>query len=249
MRKAGIDIGSRSIEFVVMENGKIVHSRQAMSGHNPVDRIKELIEGVSFDRIKATGYGRSIAEVTFDFPTITEIKAYGAGAVSLYPKVRGVLDIGGQDTKVITLNEKGKVIKFEMNDKCAAGTGKFLEMIASSLGYNTEEMSRGALNGKKGIEINSMCAVFAESEVTSLMSKGCHRDDIALAIHQSVCRRAIGMIRRQNLIFPLMFAGGVANNSCMVQLLQEGLGCKIFVPESPQFVGAIGAAILAGEDV
>ncbi len=134
-----------------------------------------------------------------------------------------------------------------MNDKCAAGTGKFLEMIASSLGYNTEEMSRGAMNGTKGIEINSMCAVFAESEVTSLMAKGCQRDDIALAIHQSVCRRAIAMIRRQNVVFPLMFAGGVANNKCMVQLLQEGLNQHVFVPEFPQFVGAHGAAILAGE--
>ncbi len=245
MRHAGIDIGSRSIELVVLEDGRQVVARQTDSGHDPIERIKELISDVSFDKIMATGYGRSIAEVTFDFPTVTEIKAYGVGAASLYPEVRGVLDIGGQDTKVIALNENGKVLKFEMNDKCAAGTGKFLEMMARSLGYSSEGMGLSALYGQKGIEINSMCAVFAESEVTSLMAKGCHRDDIALAIHQSVCKRAITMIRRQNMIFPLMFAGGVANNKCMVHLLKESLGQDVIVPESPQFVGAHGAAILA----
>ena len=193
----------------------------------------------------ATGYGRGIVEVAFDFPTITEIKAYGTGAAALYPGIRGVLDIGGQDTKVITLDGKGKVLKFEMNDKCAAGTGKFLEMMESTLGYEKNTMGAMAMNGKKGVEINSMCAVFAESEVTSLMAKGCDRADIALAIHQSICRRAIGMIRRQNIGFPLMFAGGVANNSCMVHLLREALGKEVIVPETPHFVGAYGAALLA----
>ena len=245
MRQAGIDIGSRSIELVVLENGRVVTSRQAISGHNPVERVKELLTDITFDSMMATGYGRGIVEVAFDFPTITEIKAYGTGAAALYPGIRGVLDIGGQDTKVITLDGKGKVLKFEMNDKCAAGTGKFLEMMESTLGYEKNTMGALAMNGKKGVEINSMCAVFAESEVTSLMAKGCDRADIALAIHQSICRRAIGMIRRQNIGFPLMFAGGVANNSCMVHLLREALGKEVIVPETPHFVGAYGAALLA----
>jgi len=245
MKQAGIDIGSRSIELVVLENGRVVTSRQAISGHNPVERVKELLTDITFDSMMATGYGRGIVEVAFDFPTITEIKAYGTGAAALYPGIRGVLDIGGQDTKVITLDGKGKVLKFEMNDKCAAGTGKFLEMMESTLGYEKNTMGALAMSGKKGVEINSMCAVFAESEVTSLMAKGCDRADIALAIHQSICRRAIGMIRRQNIGFPLMFAGGVANNSCMVHLLREALGKEIIVPETPHFVGAYGAALLA----
>ncbi|MBN1988571.1 MAG: hypothetical protein JW783_04185 [Bacteroidales bacterium] len=245
MRQAGIDIGSRSIEVVVLENGRVVTSRQAISGHNPVERVKELLTDITFDSMMATGYGRGIVEVAFDFPTITEIKAYGTGAAALYPGIRGVLDIGGQDTKVITLDGKGKVLKFEMNDKCAAGTGKFLEMMESTLGYEKNTMGAMAMSGKKGVEINSMCAVFAESEVTSLMAKGCDRADIALAIHQSICRRAIGMIRRQNIGFPLMFAGGVANNPCMVHLLREALGEEVIVPETPHFVGAYGAALLA----
>ncbi|MFA8437114.1 MAG: acyl-CoA dehydratase activase [Marinifilaceae bacterium] len=246
MKQAGIDIGSRSIELVVIEDGQVVCTRQTDSGYNPVERVHELISGISFDKVMATGYGRGIVEVAFDYPTVTEIKAYGAGAAGLYPGVRGVLDIGGQDTKVIFLNEKGKVMKFEMNDKCAAGTGKFLEIMATTLGYTPQTLGPAAQQGKEGIEINSMCAVFAESEVTSLLAKGCQRADIALAIHQSVCRRAVGMIRRQNLATPLMFAGGVANNSCMVHLLQEALGEEVIVPENPQFVGAHGAAVLAG---
>ena len=199
MKLAGIDIGSRSIELVVLENGHVIHSKQANSGYNPIERVKELTSDISFDKIMATGYGRGIVEVAFDYPTVTEIKAYGAGATALFPEVRSVLDIGGQDTKVISINEKGKVIKFEMNDKCAAGTGKFLEMMATTLGFKLATLGPTALEGTEGIEINSMCAVFAESEVTSLLAKGCLRNDIALAIHQSVCRRAVGMIRRQNI--------------------------------------------------
>ncbi|MCZ4693353.1 3-hydroxyacyl-ACP dehydratase [Ancylomarina euxinus] len=246
MKLAGIDIGSRSIELIVLKDGHVIHSKQADSGYNPIERVKELTSGISFDKIMATGYGRSIVEVAFDYPTVTEIKAYGAGATALFPGVRSVLDIGGQDTKVISINENGKVVKFEMNDKCAAGTGKFLEMMATTLGFELPSLGAAALEGTEGIEINSMCAVFAESEVTSLLAKGCQRSDIALAIHQSVCRRAVGMLRRQNISTPLMFAGGVANNSCMIQLLQEALGQNIIIPTNPQFVGAHGAAILAG---
>ncbi len=246
MKLAGIDIGSRSIELIVLEDGQVIHSKQADSGYNPIERVKELTADISFDKIMATGYGRSIVEVAFDYPTVTEIKAYGAGATALFPGVRSVLDIGGQDTKVISINEMGKVVKFEMNDKCAAGTGKFLEMMATTLGFDLPTLGPEALEGTEGIEINSMCAVFAESEVTSLLAKGCQRSDIALAIHQSVCKRAVGMLRRQNISTPLMFAGGVANNSCMIQLLQDELGESIIIPEKPHFVGAHGAAILAG---
>ena len=247
MRHAGIDIGSRSIELVVLENGQMVHNKQSDSGYNPVERVQELIADIPFDKVMVTGYGRASLEIAFDYPTVTEIKAYGTGAATLHPGVRGVLDIGGQDTKVISLNEKGKVLKFEMNDKCAAGTGKFLEMMATTLGYDQNMLGPSALEGQEGIEINSMCAVFAESEVTSLLAKGCQRADIALAIHQSVCRRAVGMIKRQDLNSPLMFAGGVANNACMVHLLRKTFGEDVIVPESPQFVGAYGAAVLAGQ--
>lgn len=172
MRYAGIDIGSRSIELVLLEDEKIIESKQADSGFDPLTRAKELLEGVEHDRIMATGYGRHLFELSFDAPTVTEIKAYAVGANALSPDVRTILDIGGQDSKAIALNENGKVIKFEMNDRCAAGTGKFLEIMAHALGFGMDEFGVEALNATKEIQISSMCTVFAESEVTSLVAKG-----------------------------------------------------------------------------
>ena len=247
MRYAGIDIGSRTIELVVLRNGEIIESRQADSGFDPLTRAKELLMGVGHDHIMATGYGRHLFELSFDAPTVTEIKAYGIGARKLFPNVRTILDIGGQDSKAISLNEKGKIIKFEMNDRCAAGTGKFLEIMAHALGFGLDEFGVEALRATKDLRINSMCTVFAESEVTSLVAKGENRRDIALGLHRSVVRRAVGMLKRVSCNGNILFAGGVAKNSCMRNLLQETLEQRIIVPRDPQVVGALGAACLAGE--
>ena len=134
MRFAGIDIGSRTIELVVLKDGKIIESKQADSGFDPMAQAGEIIEGVEHDHIMATGYGRHLFELSFDAPTVTEIKAYAVGARFLFSEVRTILDIGGQDSKAISVNNEGKVVKFEMNDRCAAGTGKFLEIMANTLG-------------------------------------------------------------------------------------------------------------------
>ncbi len=244
MRCAGIDIGSRSIELVVLENGNIVDSRQTDSGFDPMKNAKALIDGVAYDAITATGYGRHLFEIAFNSPTVTEIKAYAEGARFLFPDVRTVLDIGGQDSKAISLNGDGKIKKFEMNDRCAAGTGKFLEIMARSLGYDLDEFGAEAMKAEKDILISSMCTVFAESEVTSLLAKGSDRREIALGLHSSVVRRAAGMLKRVSVNAPLIFAGGVAQNPCMRHLLEKALECPIQVPENPQMVGALGAAIL-----
>jgi len=145
MRLAGIDIGSRTIELVVVQGGEIVETRQADSGFDPMARAMEMLQGVNHDHIMATGYGRHLFELSFDAPTVTEIKAYAVGAKALFPGVRTILDIGGQDSKAISLNGSGKVIKFEMNDRCAAGTGKFLEIMAHILGYSPDQFGVGAL--------------------------------------------------------------------------------------------------------
>ena len=247
MKFSGIAIGSRTIELVVLRNGEIVESRQADSGFDPMARAEELLMGVEYDHIMATGYGRHLFELSLDAPTVTEIKAYGVGARMLFPHVRTVLDIGGQDSKAITLNEKGKITKFEMNDRCAAGTGKFLEIMAHALGFGLDEFGIEALKATKEIQISSMCTVFAESEVTSLVAKGESRQNIALGLHRSVVRRAVGMLKRVSCKGNLLFAGGVAKNSCMCNLLEEALEQRITVPHDPQMVGAIGAACLAGE--
>jgi predicted CoA-substrate-specific enzyme activase len=246
MRFAGIDIGSRTIELVVVdEGGKIVLSLQADTGFDPMMEAKKLINGVSYARIMATGYGRNLFEISCDAPTVTEIKAFAVGARYLFPEVRTILDIGGQDSKAIAVNEKGKVTKFEMNDRCAAGTGKFLEIMAQTLGYMLDQFGEDALKAQKEIQVSSMCTVFAESEVTSLLARGENRRDIALGLHRSVVRRAAGMLKRVTITDPVLFAGGVARNPCMVQILQEAIGKEILVTEKPQMVGALGAALLA----
>jgi len=247
MRYAGIDIGSRSIELVILRDGEIVESRQADSGFDPMAQARTLLKGVKHDYIMATGYGRHLFELYFDAPTVTEIKAYAVGANALFPDGRTILDIGGQDSKAISVNNEGKVIKFEMNDRCAAGTGKFLEIMAHALGFGLDEFGVEALKATNNIQISSMCTVFAESEVTSLVAKGEDRRGIALGLHRSVVSRAVGMLKRVSVKEPIVFAGGVARNDCMLHLLQEALKKKILVPESPQMVGALGAALLADE--
>ena len=245
MRCAGIDIGSRTIEVVVLEDGRTIETRQSDAGFDPLKEAIKLLDGTKHDRIMATGYGRHLLEVALDAPTVTEIKAYAVGAKSLFPEARMILDIGGQDSKAIALNPDGRVLKFEMNDRCAAGTGKFLEIMARTLGFTLDEFGSEALKGQKDMQISSMCTVFAESEVTSLLAKGEDRHDIALALHHSVVRRAVGMVKRVSMEQSMVFAGGVARNSCMVRLLEEALQTPVLVPENPQMVGAIGAALLA----
>ncbi len=247
MRVAGIDIGSRTIEVAVVEDGMVVESRQGDSGFDPLKEAMRLLDGVKHERIMATGYGTHLLEVALDAPTVTEIKAYAVGTRFLVPGARTILDIGGQDSKAISLHESGKVLKFEMNDRCAAGTGKFLEVMARALGFPIEEFGIQAMNAKKDIQISSMCTVFAESEVTSLLAKGEDRLDIALGLHRSVVRRASGMVKRVSVEGPIVFAGGVARNPCMHRLLEKALQSEIMVPESPQMVGALGAALLACE--
>lgn len=247
MRFAGIDIGSRSIELVVVEDREIIEIRETSTGHDPMVAVRELLDGVLYDHIIATGYGRDLFEIDFDSATITEIKAYARGATALYPETSMILDIGGQDTKVIVLTGKGAVKKFEMNDRCAAGTGKFLEMMGRALGYELHDFGPEALKGENEISINSMCAVFAESEVTSLIAKGISRRDIALGLHLSVVKRALSMINRMSPSGPLLFAGGVARNPCIQHLLQQHLHIPIHIPEQPHYAGAYGAALLASE--
>lgn len=245
---AGIDIGSRTIELVVIdEAGKILNSRQTDTGFAPMQAAEQLLNSISYTHIIATGYGRNLFEIAFDASTVTEIKAHARGARSVFPKARAVLDIGGQDSKAIALAEDGRVTKFEMNDRCAAGTGKFMEIMAKTLGYTIEEFGREALLAENDINISSMCTVFAESEVTSFIAKGQDRREIALGLHSSICRRIIGMVNRVSADGDIVFTGGVAKNPCMQLMLTKNMTRKILVPEDPQLIGALGAALLASE--
>jgi len=245
MRTAGIDIGSRTIKLVAIEEGKIVTSLLVDTTHDPLEQCNRLMAQISFDRILATGYGRHFFETQFDAPTITEIKAFAQGARAIFPECRTILDIGGQDTKVIALGDKGGVTKFEMNDRCAAGTGVFLEVMAKTLGYPIEEFGKEALNAKEKVQINSMCTVFAQSEVTSLLAKRQKREDIARGIHMAILNRTLSLLKRVSTTPDIVFAGGVAKNPCLKNLLSDALGYDLKVPEDPQMVGAYGAAMIA----
>jgi predicted CoA-substrate-specific enzyme activase len=245
---AGLDVGSRSIELVLLENGDITDRQKVPTTFDPLSQCEKMLDGRKPERIVATGYGRKLfaeASGRRDIETITEIRAYGLGARFLYPEARTILDIGGQDTKVIALAENGQVAKFEMNDRCAAGTGKFLEFMAVSLQVPLVEFGDFALNGTKRIPIGSMCTVFAESEATSLMARGEKPADIALGLHVAIVRRTLSMLRRVSDSKSVLFAGGVAHNLCVVRLLAEYLGEPPLVPEAPDFIGAIGAALHA----
>ena len=247
MRTMGIDIGSRTIKLAVWEDGKIVETRKDDTGFDPLTRARKLLDGLACDRIMATGYGRNLLEVALDTPTVTEIKAHAAGARYHFPLARTVLDIGGQDSKAIAMNAGGRVVKFEMNDRCAAGTGKFLEIMAKSLGFSLEEFGHQAALAAKDLTINSMCTVFAESEVTSLVARGADRNEIALGLHKSIVRRAVGMLKRVHAGGPVVFSGGVARNACICDLIRESLNQEILVAEDPQSTGAIGAALIAAD--
>jgi predicted CoA-substrate-specific enzyme activase len=243
---AGIDIGSRSIELVVLNGGGPVHQVKVPTTFDPLAQCKRLMGEVSPGRVVATGYGRKLfadfaggMEVT----TITEIQAYALGARFFFPEARTVLDIGGQDTKVISLLPNGRVGKFEMNDRCAAGTGKFLEFMATALQVPLESFGEFALGSDRRIQINSMCTVFAESEATSLMARGEKAENIAMGLHLAIVQRTLAMLRRVGMELPLVFAGGVAHNACVRRVIEEQLELPLLIPESPDMVGALGAAL------
>lgn len=247
MRVLGIDIGSRSVDGVWLHDGRVVHTEVADTGFDPQTVVRGFVERERHDAVVATGYGRHGARDLLGCKVVTEIKAYALGAAHLFPQATAVLDIGGQDTKVIALGPGGTVADFEMNDKCAAGTGKFLEVMAGALGYSLQELADAALAADSGIQVSSMCTVFAESEVTGLVHRGVDRGRIARGLHESVVKRTHGALKRTGAGTPLVFAGGVANNRAMVGFLSTALQSELLIPESAQTVGALGAALSYGE--
>ncbi len=230
--------------MVVLENSRIIGSELRDTGYTPLETARQMTAPIAANRITATGYGRHAARAGFAHLVITEIKAHALGVTHSFPNAGTILDIGGQDTKVILLDDRCKVVDFQMNDKCSAGTGRFLEVMAGSLGYpSPEEFGNDALLGNPGIKINSMCTVFAESEAISLLHNGCDRRNIARALHLAVAEKAHSLLQRVCCRGPVVFSGGVAKNVCMVALLQDLIKCEVIIPENPQLIGALGAAL------
>jgi (R)-2-hydroxyacyl-CoA dehydratese activating ATPase len=243
---AGIDIGSSTIKLAVVENGRIRHWEVAPSASQPFTTANSLLKTLEpAIPVVATGYGRDFIESERPVPTISEIKAHALGARFLFPSCKSTIDVGGQDVKVITLDASGKVARFEMNDRCAAGTGKFLEVMAHRLDLTLEDFGAAALRGNDGIKISSLCTVFAESEIIGLINRGCSTEDISRALHWSVVKRIATMYSRVEASGPTIVTGGGAKNVALVQLLKERLGVEIVNSEYAQIAGAVGCAISA----
>ncbi len=254
MNIIGIDIGSLTTKVALIQDGNVADTLIKRSTYNFKKVGKELfsellikhdIRKEDLDSIISTGYGRhSIPELATD--QITEISAHARGVQHFFPEVCSIIDIGGQDSKVIVVSKRsGKVLDFQMNDKCAAGTGRFLEVMASALEVDIDDFGDLALTSNNPLTISSMCTVFAESEVISLFAQGKPKQDIALGIHQSIAKRVGGMAKRLAISEPLVFCGGVAKNPAVKKALEQTLEMNIQTPKSPQLTGAIGAALIS----
>ncbi len=251
----GIDIGSLTVKGVLMDPVKGVIGHALLpTGHNSLESAKGVIaETLSVAGIKegdvkiiATGYGRHF--IPFAQEAVTEITCHGRGALYFFPQARTVIDIGGQDSKVIHVDPVTKrVLNFKMNDKCAAGTGRFLEVMAERLRLTLEEFISQAIKTKEALKISSVCTVFAETEVVSLVAQNKPLEMIARGLHLSVVERLYPMLRDVGLRKDVIMTGGGALNTALVTLLEEKTGEKLHVPRDPQFTGALGAALLGME--
>lgn len=249
----GIDSGSTSTNAVIMSDRREIVAYSvvrtgAKSGESARRVLQEVLDRAGLkrediERIVSTGYGR--VSIDFADENVTEISCHGKGAHYFNPRIRTILDIGGQDSKGIRLNEEGEVVDFVMNDKCAAGTGRFLEMIARSLEIDVDELGPIALKSTEDIEITSMCSVFAESEVISLIANNKEKADIANGICRAIAGKAYSLMKRVGMEGDYMMTGGVAKNPGVVRALEEKIGAKLYICEEPEIVGAAGAAVYA----
>ncbi len=249
---AGIDIGAATAKAVILNESKIIASHVIPTGESVKKAAESVMkqtldkEGLSMNDISykiATGYGRRA--VSFADEVITEISCHAKGVNMLMPDAQTVIDIGGQDSKVIEISKDGNIGNFVMNDKCAAGTGRFLEVMARVLDSNINEIGSISLNGNEPCQISNTCTVFAESEMVTLRAEGESRENIFAGIHSAMAHRVVIMGNTVGFKKSVVFTGGVARNIGMKKFLQERVGMEIFVPEKPQIIGALGAAIVA----
>lgn len=251
---AGVDIGSTMTKVVLMDNsGNLLSAIKGPTGpeyrqlanevmRQALEQASLQIDDISY--IVATGYGR--LSVPFADRQITELSCHARGVSSFFPNVRTAIDIGGQDAKCMKI-DNGRLTGFVMNDKCAAGTGRFLEVTAATLGIRLEDMGDISLKATKKIQISNLCTIFAQQELVALLSRGEKLENILAGLHDALASRIAALARRLGIEPDLVLTGGVAKNTGMVRAMKESLGCEIFVPEEPLLTGALGAAILAKE--
>ncbi len=250
---AGVDVGSTQTKAVIINEHREIASRALTdTGANVIQAAEAAFEEAlrngdlreeEVEYVVGTGYGRY--KVTFGNTQVTEISCHGRGAVHMFPGTRTVVDMGGQDTKAIRVSETGEIVDFCMNDKCAAGTGRFLGAASSALEIALPDLGPTALRGERAVKISTTCTVFAESEVLSWLGKGKKIEDILLGVHKSIATRSGGLLRRVGIEEEVTFTGGVAKNVAMIETLNERLGLKVNVSEESHYMGALGAALFA----
>ena len=249
---AGVDVGAATAKTAILKNGEFVSSAIMPTGDVVSQAAEDItIEALSrtglkmhdLDYVVSTGYGRHM--VKFTDKAVSEIICHAKGVNFLIPGARSIIDIGGQDSKVIGMREDGTVSDFAMNDKCAAGTGRFLEVMATVLKADIGEMGPISLTSKKPSSITSTCTIFAESEIISLRAEAAKREDMIAGLHRAVARRVVIMGKTVGYKDDVVFTGGVAKNSGVRKFIEELLEMKIMLPDEPQIMGALGAALLA----
>lgn len=248
----GIDVGSTASKCIILKDGKEIIGKSLIdvgAGTSGPDRaIKDVLADAKLQREEmsftlATGYGRNSLEGIAD-KQMSELSCHAKGAAFLFPNVHTVIDIGGQDVKVLHI-ENGNMVNFQMNDKCAAGTGRFLDVMSNVLEVKVQDLGRLGEMAKKKISISSTCTVFAESEVISQLSQGTDKCDIIDGIHRSIASRVVGLVYRVGVSPQVVMTGGVAQNIGVVKALSDGLHTEIAVSPLTQYVGALGAALFA----
>jgi len=251
---AGIDCGARVTKALIWQDGNILAKGTAMTGFDQGKSAEQALNkaleqaGLSQDQLQhiaATGIGRSI--VSFAHSEVTEVTADAKAVVTLIPDARTIIDVGAEEGRAIRCEPDGRVRDFAVNEKCAAGAGTFVETMARTLELKLEEIGPLSLKSKQAIPMNAQCAVFAESEVVSLIHQGVAKEDIIRAVHEAMADRIAAMARRAGLEPAVVLVGGVAHDVGFLHALQNELGVEIKVPESPEFIGALGAAMIAAE--
>ncbi len=254
---AGVDVGSTQTKAIIIDEGARIVGRALMdTGANVIqaaesayfEALKEgAVDEEEVEYVVGTGYGRY--RVTFGNSQVTEISCHGRGAVHLFPGTRTVVDMGGQDTKAISVTADGEIADFCMNDKCAAGTGRFLGAASAALDIPIDDLGPVSLRSTKPIKISTTCTVFAESEVLAWIGKGKKIEDILWGVHKSIAARSVGLMRRVGIEDEITFSGGVSRNAGMVKALEERLERPLNISEECHYMGALGAAMFALDNV
>lgn len=254
MTTAGLDCGAKMTKVILLKDGDVLARSQAVTGFDQQAAIEKVMDEAlkkanlsldQLDGICATGTGRKV--VPYQKKEVTEVGAAAKAAVFLKPSARTVVDVGAEEGRGIKCDESGKVLDFAVNEKCAAGAGSFTEAMSRALEVSLEEFGKISLESDKAVPMNAQCAVFAESEVVSLVHSKTPKQDISRAVHDAIASRITSMLRRVGIEKDVVLIGGLALNPGFVDALKRDLEMEIFIPESPEFAGALGAAIAAGE--